>query len=69
MWLRQGFPQSVGAGAPIVLVGTESRAGVLLHRRHAPGTPLALAAAVLLALGLALLLPRLVQGVPPTRPL
>lgn len=69
MWLRQGFPQSVGAGAPIVLVGTESRAGVLLHRRHAPGTPLALAAAVLLALGLALLLPRLVQGVPPSRPL
>jgi hypothetical protein len=68
LWLTQGRPQRVGAGAPLVLEGTEPRYGVLLHRRHAPGTPLALAASLLLALGLALLMPRLVQGVPPTRP-
>jgi hypothetical protein len=60
LWLAQGQPRSLADGSHLSLEDIETRPGVLLRRRHAPGTPWALLAAILLSAGLGLMWRRLV---------
>ena len=53
--LMSGRPQTLADGSVLSLVGIETRPGILLRRRHAPGNPWALLASLLLLLGLAMM--------------
>lgn len=55
VWLWQGRPQTLADGSALRLAGVERRPMVLLRHRHAPGNPIALAASVLLVVGLCLM--------------
>lgn len=55
LWLWEGRPQTLADGSTLRLAGVERRPMVLLRHRHAPGNPIALAAGVILVLGLLLM--------------
>jgi hypothetical protein len=60
--LWPGSATRLGDGTPLRLAAIEPRPAVALRGRHAAGTPFALVAAILFALGLALMGRRLVAG-------
>jgi hypothetical protein len=60
LWLAKGKPHTLADGAALALEALEMRPVLLLRGRHAPGNPLALLSALLLALGLALMWRRFV---------
>jgi hypothetical protein len=55
LWLAQGRPRQLTDGSSVMLESIEHLPGVILLRRHAPGTPWALAASIFLVAGLALM--------------
>lgn len=59
-WLSPGEMVSLRSGRPLLLVETVEAPAVLLRVRETPGNPLALAAALLLALGVLMMWRRLV---------
>ena len=54
-WLIPGRSKRLADGSLLSLAGIETRPGILLQRRHAPGDPWALLASILLAIGLAMM--------------
>lgn len=63
-WIPAGRATGLPGSAPVVLEGVEGVPAVLLRGRHVPGNPWALAAAILLAGGVALMWRRFL---PPSR--
>jgi hypothetical protein len=55
LWLAQGRPTSLPDGSSIQLEGINSQPALILRRRHSPGSPWALLASGLLAIGLTLM--------------
>ena len=55
LWLMEGRPVRLADGSVLALEGVEERPGIQLRRRHAPGNPWALAASILLVLGLGMM--------------
>jgi hypothetical protein len=65
-WLIPGRPKPLADGSLLSLGGAETRPGILLQRRHAPGDPWALLASILLTIGMAMMWRRfLPAGVDP----
>jgi hypothetical protein len=64
-WLSRDGELALAGGRPLQLAGIQVEPAVLLRARSAPGNPWALAAAVVLAIGVALLWRKLL---PPGRP-
>jgi hypothetical protein len=60
-WLMRGMALDLGPGGRLVLSRVERENALAVRVRHAPGNPWALAAALLLALGVALMTRRFVQ--------
>lgn len=54
-WLMPGHPARISDGSTVALEGIDARPAILLRRRHAPGNAWAMLAALLLALGLAMM--------------
>jgi hypothetical protein len=63
LWLMEGRPLRLSDGSALALEGVEERPGIQLRRRHAPGNPWALAASILLVLGLGMMWRRFLEAV------
>jgi len=61
-WLLPGRSRPLADGSLLSLGGIETRPGVLLQRRRAPGDPWALLASILLAIGMAMMWRRFVPS-------
>lgn len=62
LWLMEGRPVRLADGSALALEEVEERPGIQLRRRHAPGNPWALAASILLVLGLGMMWRRFLQA-------
>jgi hypothetical protein len=61
-WLIPRRSKQLADGSLLSLGGTETRPGILLQRRHAPGDPWALLASILLTIGMAMMWRRFVPA-------
>ncbi len=55
LWLMEGRPVRLADGSVLSLEGVEEQPGIQLRRRHVLGNPWALAASILLVLGLGMM--------------
>jgi hypothetical protein len=61
-WLMPGQAKRLADGSLLSLGGVETRPGLVMQRRHAPGDPWALLASILLVLGIAMMWRRFVPA-------